>query len=509
MVVCSVMCEKEDCGMDHADESRPLLDSDNGGRTEEKSEQDIYFEKVSNRKLYLATFSAVLGPLSFGFVLGYSSPAIPDLCKISNPRLQLDTDQASWFGSVVTLGAALGGVLGGWIVDRIGRKLSLMFCSMPYIFGFAIIIAAQNVWMLYVGRILTGIASGVTSLVVPLYISEISHARVRGTVGTCVQLMVVSGIMGAYAAGLALDWRWLAVTCSVPPTFMLVLMCFMPETPRFLLSRGKRREAEESLRFLRGPHAAVEWECDQIEGASREQGHRLQLSDLRDPGVYRPLAVGALMMLYQQFTGINAIMFYAESIFEDANFKSSDVATVIVAVIQVIFTTIAAMIMDRAGRKVLLILSGIAMSVSTGVFGVYFKLTSTLSTNSSDPKFLILAQMEPHDPHQLAWIALASMGLFIAGFALGWGPTPWLVMSEIFPVHVRGVASALCVLINWTAAFIVTKTFQDLMELLGSYGIFWLFSGLCALNVLFTIFCVPETKGKTLEQIQAHFQGTD
>lgn len=468
---------------------------------------------MSNRKLYLATFSAVLGPLSFGFVLGYSSPAIPDLCKVSNPRLQLDAEQASWFGSVVTLGAALGGVVGGWIVEKVGRKLSLMFCSMPFIFGFAVIIAAENVWMLYVGRIFTGVASGVTSLVVPLYISEISHARVRGTIGTCVQLMVVSGIMGAYAAGLALDWRWLAVTCSVPPTLMLVLMCFMPETPRFLLSQGKRKEAEEALGFLRGPQASVQWECDQIDGVTQDQGGKFQLSHLLDPGVYRPLAVGVLMMLYQQFTGINAIMFYAETIFEDASFKGSDVATVIVAVVQVVFTAVAAMLMDRVGRKVLLILSGIAMSVSTGVFGLYFKyfkLTSPVPVDASDPKFLVLAQdLELHDQHKLAWIAVASMGLFIAGFALGWGPTPWLVMSEIFPIQVRGFASAICVLINWTAAFIVTKTFQDLTDLLGRAGIFWLFSGLCAMNVLFTIFCVPETKGKTLEQIHAHFRGTD
>lgn len=149
-------------------ESRRLLDAEYGEETGVRSEQDEYLDKVKNGKLYLATFAAVLGPLSFGFVLGYSSPAIPELSTITDPRLQLDKEEASWFGSIVTIGAAIGGLLGGWMVDKIGRKLSLMFCSIPYIFGFTIIIAAQNIWMLYLGRVLTGLASGVTSLVVPV-----------------------------------------------------------------------------------------------------------------------------------------------------------------------------------------------------------------------------------------------------------------------------------------------------------------------------------------------------
>ncbi|KTF85106.1 hypothetical protein cypCar_00023015 [Cyprinus carpio] len=332
--------------MDDYEETRPLLVNDEL-TDENRSEQDSYLDKVKNGKLYMATFAAVLGPLSFGFVLGYSSPAIPELRKIQDPRLQLSKDEASWFGSVVTLGAALGGLLGGWIVERIGRKLSLMFCAVPFICGFTVIIAAQNHWMLYVGRVLTGLASGVTSLVVP----------------------------------------------------------------------------EQSF----------------------------SLADLKDPGVFKPLGIGIMMMLFQQMTGINAIMFYAETIFEQAHFESSDVATVIVAATQVVFTAIAAIIMDKAGRKVLLILSG---------------------------------------------------------FALGWGPTPWLVMSEIFPTRVRGLGSALCVLTNWTCAFIVTKTFQNLVDAITSAGTFWMFSGMCALNVIFTAIFVPETKGKTLEEIQACFKGT-
>ncbi|KAM3610385.1 uncharacterized protein V6R79_003169 [Siganus canaliculatus] len=495
--------------MEIQNERRRLLAAEGGDEdpTGLMSEHDAYLSKVKNKKLYLATFASVLGPMSFGFVLGYSSPAIPELTKIADPRLRLDDNQASWFGSIVTIGAALGGLLGGWMVEKIGRKLSLMFCSLPFVFGFTVIIAAQNVLMLYLGRVLTGIASGITSL---LYISEMAHERVRGTLGSCVQLMVVLGIMGVYLAGLFLDWRWLAICSSIPPTLLMVCMCFMPETPRFLLSQGKRREAEEALRFLRGPDAPVEWECARIEDACDEQGSSFHLSDLKDPGVYKPLIIGFMLMVFQQMTGINAIMFYAENIFEQAHFKNSDLASVIVGLIQVIFTGVAALIMDKAGRKVLLVVSGVAMVISTTSFGVYFYLVSQFkSTTSLSDVMLDVQSTASEQPHpDLAWLALASIAVFIAGFALGWGPIPWLIMSEIFPVKVRGVASAICVLTNWSMAFIVTKTFQDMMILLTSAGTFWLFASVTTVSVIFTLALIPETKGKTLEQIEAIFRGT-
>ncbi|KAM6930776.1 solute carrier family 2, facilitated glucose transporter member 8 [Xenentodon cancila] len=496
--------------MDIQNERQRLLDAEGGDQSPSglMSEQDAYLSKVKNGKLYLATFASVLGPMSFGFVLGFSSPAIPELTRISDPRLRLSDDQASWFGSIVTIGAALGGLLGGWMVEKIGRKLSLMFCALPFVFGFTVIIAAQNVWMLYVGRVLTGIASGVTSLVVPLYISEMAHEKVRGMLGSCVQLMVVLGIMGVYLAGLFLDWRWLAICCSIPPTLLMVSMCFMPETPRFLLSKGKRREAEEALRFLRGPDAPVEWECARIEDACDEQGSDFHISDLKDPGVYKPLLIGVMLMFFQQMTGINAIMFYAENIFEQAHFKESDLASVIVGLIQVVFTALAALIMDKAGRKVLLIISGVAMAISTTTFGVYFYLMSKVHGGAALSAAQDLQSMVDEAPADLSWLALASMAVFISGFAIGWGPIPWLIMSEVFPVKVRGFASAVVVLTNWSMAFIVTKTFQDMLNLLTSAGTFWLFASMCVVNVILTIAFIPETKGKTLEQIEAIFRGT-
>ncbi|XP_045427998.1 solute carrier family 2, facilitated glucose transporter member 8 isoform X3 [Pipistrellus kuhlii] len=397
------------------------------------------------RRVFLAAFAAALGPLSFGFALGYSSPAIPSLRRAAPPAPRLSDAAASWFGAIVTLGAAAGGVLGGWLLDRAGRKLSLLICTVPFVAGFAVITAAQEVWMLLGGRLLTGLACGVASLVAPVYISEIAYPEVRGLLGSCVQLMVVSGILLAYLAGRILEWRWLAVLGCVPPSFMLLLMCCMPETPRFLLTQHKRQEALAAVHFLWG--AEQDWEEPPV-GAEHQQG--FQLAQLRRPGIYKPFAIGTFLMVFQQLSGINAVMFYAETIFEEAKFKDSSLASVIVGAIQVLFTAAAALVMDRAGRRLLLALSG---------------------------------------------------------FAVGWGPIPWLLMSEIFPLHAKGVATGVCVLTNWLMAFLVTKEFSSLMEVLRPYGAFWLASAFCVSSVVFTWFCVPETKGKTLEQITAHFEG--
>ncbi|KAG8141768.1 hypothetical protein E2320_006451 [Naja naja] len=256
---------------------------------------------------------------------------------------------------------------------------------------------------------------------------------------------------------MVLEWRWLAVLCSIPPCFLLGLMAFVPETPRFLLRQNQQPEAIAALQFLRGPLVDHEWECREIEANVNEQ----------------------------QASGINALMFYAETIFEDANFKNSSAATVIVGSIQVIFTATAALIIDKTGRKILLIISGMIMTASATVFGIYFRITVPSPSNSSHFQLLNTPLME--EGHPLAWLAVLSMSFFIMGFALGWGPIPWLVMSEIFPLRARGIASGACVLLT-------------------PYGTFWLFSSTCLLNVIFTIVCVPETKGKSLEEIEAHFR---
>lgn len=286
---------------------------------------------------------------------------------------------------------------------------------------------------------------------------------------------------------------------------MLLFMLFMPETPRFLLDQNKRAEAIAALQFLRGLYVDHEWECQQIEANAEEEG--LSLFELKNPSVYRPLLIGVILMFLQQATGINAVMFYAETIFEDANFQDSRMASVVVGSIQVCFTAVAALIIDKTGRKVLLYVSGIIMALSTALFGFYFKMVLPSGNNSSNADlWFTLNSVSPGTETRLSWLAVVSLGLFVAGFALGWGPVPWLVMSEIFPLKARGISSGACVLTNWVMAFLVTKEFHDFVGFLTSYGTFWLFSAFCCLSVIFAAFYVPETKGQTLEQIEAYFR---
>ncbi|XP_075909134.1 solute carrier family 2, facilitated glucose transporter member 8 isoform X2 [Petromyzon marinus] len=259
-----------------------------------------YYSKVQNGRLYLAVLSTALGPLSLGLTLGYSSPAIPDLERSPQAQLRLSPAQVSWFGSLVTIGAVLAGPLAGLLVERLGRKPTLMLSSVPFVAGWLLLVTAQSPGSLYAGRTLTGLAGGTASLVVPVYISEVSHPAVRGALGSCMQLMVVLGIFTAYAAGLILGWRWLAVLCAVPPTLMLLLLvAVVPESPRFLLSRPRRRaEAVAALTVLRGSAVDVRTEIRLIRQGQQQQQQQQQLSwrELRLPVLYKPLAVTVLLM---------------------------------------------------------------------------------------------------------------------------------------------------------------------------------------------------------------------
>ncbi|XP_032758890.1 solute carrier family 2, facilitated glucose transporter member 6 isoform X2 [Rattus rattus] len=435
---------------------------------------------LQNRRVFLATFAAVLGNFSFGYALVYTSPVIPALKRSSDPALRLDKIQASWFGSVFTLGAAAGGLSAMLLNDLLGRKLSIMFSAVPSAIGYALMAGAHGLWMLLLGRMLTGFAGGLTAACIPVYVSEIAPPGVRGALGATPQLMAVFGSLSLYALGLLLPWRWLAVAGEGPVLVMILLLSFMPNSPRFLLSKSRDEEALQALIWLRAD-SEVHWEFEQIQDNVRRQ----------------------------QLTGITPILVYLQTIFDSTSVVlPSQQDAAIVGAVRLLSVLIAAVTMDLAGRKVLLYVSASIMFVANLTLGLYVQLVPRTLTPNSTVEIEMLGGTEQPPAaafNYLTLIPLLATMLFIMGYAMGWGPITWLLMSEVLPLRARGVASGLCVLVSWLTAFILTKYFLLAVNAFGLQVPFFFFSAICLLSLLFTGCCVPETRGRSLEQIEAFF----
>ncbi|XP_030817454.1 solute carrier family 2, facilitated glucose transporter member 6 [Camarhynchus parvulus] len=467
-----------------------------------------YLRSLHNKRLYLAVFAAVLGNFSFGFALVYPSPVIPALEAHPSPALRLDQHTAPWFGSVFTLGAAAGGLSTMLLNDCLGRKLSIMFSALPSALGYALLAGAQGLWMLLLGRVLTGYAGGVTSASIPVYISEISHPGVRGMLGACPQIMAVLGSLVLYALGLVLDWRWLAVAGEVPVLAMVLLLCFMPNSPRFLLSQGKEEEALGSLCWLRGQDTDYAQEYEQIKDSVRKQSRRVSCAELKDPFLYKPILISGLMRFLQQLSGVTCILVYLQPIFKKTSvILKAEYDAALVGLVRLSAVAIAAVSMDKAGRKILLFVSAGVMLVSNLTMGLYIHFEPASHNGTVANTTLVSSANLPAEPtNYITLIPLLATMLFIMGYAMGWGPITWLLMSEILPLKARGVASGLCVLVSWLTAFTLTQFFLPVVNAFGLQVPFLFFAVISAGNILFTGCCVPETKGRSLEQIEAFFR---
>ncbi|XP_031987178.1 solute carrier family 2, facilitated glucose transporter member 6 [Corvus moneduloides] len=467
-----------------------------------------YLRSLHNKRLYLAVFAAVLGNFSFGFALVYPSPVIPALEAHPNPALRLDQHTAPWFGSVFTLGAAAGGLSTMLLNDCLGRKLSIMFSALPSALGYALLAGAQGLWMLLLGRLLTGYAGGVTSASIPVYISEISHPGVRGMLGACPQLMAVLGSLVLYALGLVLDWRWLAVAGEVPVLAMVLLLCFMPNSPRFLLSQGKEDEALGSLCWLRGEDTDYAREYEQIKDSVRKQSRRVSCAELKDPFLYKPILIAAGMRFLQQLSGVTCILVYLQPIFKKTSvILKPEYDAALVGLVRLSSVAIAAVSMDKAGRKILLFVSAGVMLVSNLTMGLYIHFVPASHNGTMANTTLVSSANLPAEPtNYITLIPLLAIMFFIMGYAMGWGPITWLLMSEILPLKARGVASGLCVVVSWLTAFTLTQFFLPAVNAFGLEVPFLFFAVISAGNILFTGCCVPETKGRSLEQIEAFFR---
>ncbi|XP_005101931.1 solute carrier family 2, facilitated glucose transporter member 8 [Aplysia californica] len=441
----------------------------------------------SHQKLIFIAFCALLGAMNFGLAIGYSSPAIPSMIK----RGVIKKEDSSWFGSLLTIGALLGGPLGGWLIEKAGRKLSLTFLSIPFAAGFFIIASASETYQCNFGRFLTGIGSGMVTVCVPMYIAEISTPSMRGILGSSVQLLITIGIAAAYILGSFFEWRWLANLCIIPSVLGGLLTFFIPETPRWLLMKNRKADAFKALSSLRDPHTDVSEECKEIEEGSDPEESVSFSEMLMKRELSHPIFLVVCIMIFQQLSGINAVMFYSISIFETAVGDFAYAATEIIGIVQIFATIVAVYLMDSAGRKKLLHIGGLVMALTLFLFGLYYKLSSSGYLGQS----------------LKTWLPVCCLTTYIIGFSLGWGPVPVLIMSEMIPTRCKGTAGSVAIIASWGSAFIVTSQFATFQQIMGNDGIFYFFSICCAIAVWFVGKYIPETKGKSLEDIEMYFAG--
>jgi sugar porter (SP) family MFS transporter len=448
--------------------------------------------------VWLAAASGALGGLLFGYdwvVIGGAKPFYERYFQLDSPALQ------GWAMSCALIGCLIGAISSGYLGNRFGRKRLLTLAALVFVIsslgtGLAVRFGVFVAW-----RMLGGYAIGLASGISPMYIAEISPAHLRGRLVSLNQLAIVFGILlaqvvnwliarpvpaGATAQQILVSWngqwgwRWMFAVTSIPSIVFLLATLLIPESPRWLASRGRDQQALRVLARL-GGEAYAQQVLDDFRAAGDAQPQRSTFRELLSPGMAKVLLVGVVLAVLQQWCGINVIFNYAQEIFAAAGYQVSDILfnIVVTGAVNVVFTLVALFTIDRYGRRFLLLTGISGLAVIYGVLGIFYRLH---------------VQGKP-----LLVLVLAA----IACYAMSLAPATWVVIAEIFPNRIRSSAMAIAVTALWTACFLLTYTFPLLNAALGAAGTFWTYAAICLAGLLFLVFRLPETKGKTLEEIEA------
>lgn len=434
----------------------------------------------SNSYIFFISMVAAFGGLLFGFDIAIFSGTIPFI----QPYYNLTEAQLGWTGSSLYIGCIIGTIITGYATDRLGRKIPLICAAAIFTVSSVLMGWAGSYPMLIFWRIIAGIGVGAASMLSPLYIAEVSPAAIRGRMVSINQLTVVIGILLAYFSNYILadfddNWRWMFTSGAVPALFFFAFVFFVPESPRWLVSHGLNNQAAKVLAKV-SPAADVDAEIAKMRSGIQATV-KGKWSDLFQPGVTFLVILGITIAVFQQISGANAIFFYAPIIFEKAgmNVKDQLFQQIMIGVINLVFTILAMQLVDRVGRKKLMLGGASLMALWLLLVGICYSY-------------------ELFEGYTLTILVL----IFIATYATTLAPVTWVLISEIFPTRIRGLAVSVATGMLWVACFALAYGFPVLIEWLEASQTFYLFSGICAVYALILYRYAPETKGKTLEQFE-------
>jgi SP family sugar:H+ symporter-like MFS transporter len=465
-------------------------------------DEEVFQPGESNGTVIRLSLTAALG----GFLFGYDSAVINGAVKAIGDRFSASSAVLGFTVSSALLGAAAGALAAGRVADRYGRLRAMWVAAALFLVSAVGSGLASSLVVLVVFRVIGGVAVGIASVIAPTYIAEIAPARIRGRLGSLQQLAIVSGIFLALLADYALAsaaggsqkdlwlgleaWRWMFLAMTIPAVLYGGLALTIPESPRYLVAKGRLDEAGSVLRRVLG-NIDLEAKVAQIK-ETLERETRPSMRDLRGPafGLLPIVWVGIGLSVFQQFVGINVIFYYSSVLWQAAGFTESNalIITVITSVVNVVTTLIAIASIDRYGRKPLLIIGSIGMAVTLGTLAVVFG-TATLD-KAGDPVLHGAA----------APVALVAANLFVFAFGMSWGPVVWVLLGETFPNRIRAAALSLAAAAQWVANWVISTSFPPLKDAgLGlAYG---LYSTFAVLSLLFVLRFVRETKGVELEEM--------
>lgn len=428
---------------------------------------------------------ACLGAILFGYHLGVVNGALEYLAK--DLGIADNTVLQGWIVSALLAGATVGSFTGGALADKFGRTRTFQLDAIPLAIGAFLCATAQSVQTMIVGRLLAGIGIGISSAIVPLYISEISPTEIRGALGSVNQLFICIGILAALIAGLPLAanplwWRTMFGVAVIPSVLLAIGMAFSPESPRWLVQQGKVSQAEKAIKTLYGKERVVELVRDLSTSGQGSSEPEAGWFDLFSSRYWKVVSVGAALFLFQQLAGINAVVYYSTSVFRSAGIQSDVAASALVGASNVFGTAVASSLMDRMGRKSLLLTSFGGMALSMLLLSLSFTWKALAAYSGT--------------------LAVVGTVLYVLSFSLGAGPVPALLLPEIFASRIRAKAVALSLGMHWISNFVIGLYFLSVVTKFGISSVYLGFAGVCVLAVIYIAGNVVETKGRSLEEIE-------